>query len=117
MPHIGREGNAKIALLTIVDEEFEITRDLFGLHERINGTEYFTQAQSPNRQYDVVLRRASDRANSSAEGAIMDFVEDFFPPYFVVIGIAGGAIGRDEIGLGDVVVADFIEYYEFMKVE
>jgi len=118
MPKAGRQGfSTKVALITIIDEEFEITQELFGLKQKLGVPGYFAKAEAPDRHYDIVLLRASDRGNHAAEEAMIDFVEDFYPSYFVVIGIAGGAIGRNDVKLGDVVIADFIEYYEMMKIE
>jgi nucleoside phosphorylase len=43
-------------------------------------------------------------------------MEDFRPPHILLVGIAGGVSGRDNTQLGDVVLPDFIEYYEMRKI-
>jgi len=40
-------------------------------------------------------------------------IEDYRPHFLVLIGIAGGV---ERESLGDVILADFIEYYEYMKL-
>src|SRR6185369_3789610 len=49
-------------------------------------------------------------------------IEDFRPAYLFLVGIAGGVkdhdkgVYRDGVGLGDVVVGDYVDYSEFRKL-
>jgi nucleoside phosphorylase len=44
-----------------------------------------------------------------------DLIEDFRPQFLVLIGTAGGHSGRDGLSLGDVVVADYMDYSGYWK--
>jgi hypothetical protein len=54
------KGVTKVAILTIVDDEFVVTQELFGLKHRIGISEYFARAEAADNRFDLVLRRASD---------------------------------------------------------
>lgn len=112
----GRSGSAWIGIVTIIDEEFEAVRDRFDLKVRIPGTtRFYARKEEPSKEYGVVLVRCLDRGNGAAGETIKQLIEHFFPRFILVIGIAGGA-ERDKIKLGDVIVSDYIDYYELMKI-
>lgn len=112
----GRSGSAWIAIITIVDQEFQAVRNLFNLKVQIPGTKFFVQKEQEARTYEIVLVRSSDRGNGPAAEVVRETMEHFFPKYILVIGIAGGAEGRDEVALGDVIIVDFVDHYESMKI-
>lgn len=117
----GRLGTAKIGVLTITDEEFVQARKIFNAVQNVQGSPYYV-ADSTTTTHDVVLSQALDRTNLPAGKATHDLIEDWRPWFIFLIGTAGGvlegeaAVGRDGTYLGDVVVADFIEYTEFRKL-
>lgn len=120
----GRLGRTKVAILTIINEEFEAAQILFGLQHPISGqgTAYFVAAPSQKNDFDVVLLRSGDRTNLPAAMAVKDVMEDFRPQLIVLVGVAGGLCdengkGRDGIHVGDVLIADFVSYVEFLKLE
>ncbi|WP_199545120.1 5'-methylthioadenosine/S-adenosylhomocysteine nucleosidase family protein [Paraburkholderia kururiensis] len=120
----GRVGRAKVAILTIINEEFEAVQELFKLPHDVagRGVAYFTEAASPNNDFDVVLLRSGDRTNLPAFKATQDVMEDFRPQFIVLVGVAGGLCdernkGRDGIHVGDVLIADFVSYVEFLKID
>ena len=121
LPPSGWVGRARVALLTIIDEEFSAARKVFDLHENIAGTGYFAAEQSENRQWDVVLMRAADRSNVPVMGDVSALMEDLRPQVIILLGIAGGfsigGCGREGIQLGDVVIADQVSYVEFIKIQ
>jgi nucleoside phosphorylase len=45
-----------------------------------------------------------------------DVIEDFRPAFLLLVGIAGGFANRDGTALGDVILADFVDYSELRKV-
>jgi nucleoside phosphorylase len=51
-----------------------------------------------------------------AASAAKKLLEDFRPPYVLLVGIAGGVMGRDGTGIADVIVPNFIDYYEIRKL-
>ena len=90
----GRIGFARIAILTIIDEELAAVRDIFNTKDNIIATPYFVDNSSTNvHEYEIVIRRAPDRGNHTALETIAYFVEDFRPEFILLIGIAGG-VGR-----------------------
>jgi nucleoside phosphorylase len=119
MQTLGNHGTAEIGILTIIDAEFEAVRRLFGTHVNIPGTQYFVNALAAPvdgvSHYDVVACQSPGQTNLTASGVVVDLIEDFRPEYILLIGIAGGH-GEREVGLGDVVVADFVEDTEYFKL-
>jgi nucleoside phosphorylase len=116
MNYPGRIGQARIALVTITVEEFDLVAPLFGLTENIPGTPYFANREH-GEVWDVVATRADGQTNVISERVAGDFIEDFHPAYLFLVGTAGGYAGRDGIALGDVVVANFIDYSSYWKFD
>ncbi len=116
----GRLGHARVAVMTIIKEEFEAARDVLELHQEVPGTQYVTGGEPKDGQYEIVLCEATERSNIPCATLTKDIIDDFRPEVLLLVGIAGGltddGIGRDGISLGDVVVADSIVYTEFMKI-
>lgn len=113
----GRLGSARIAILTIIDEEFAAVASVFNTGQNINGSPYFVELLNASQAYNVVVRMASGRGNHPAGEAIKDYIEDLRPEIFLLVGIAGGIENRDNTTLGDVVVADFVSWSEFQKLD
>lgn len=120
----GKRGFTKVGILTITDAEFGAAQRIFSCRQNISETPYFVSAPSASSQYDVVISQASDRTNTPASRAVAGLIEDLRPAYIFLAGTAGGVlkedvaagIGRDDTALGDVVVGDFIDYTEFVKL-
>lgn len=109
----GERGHATVGVLTIIDQEFRAARDLLGLPVNLPPTSYYVAEARVDRTYGVVLRQSAGRTNTTAEQATSDLIQDFRPHFLILIGIAG-AVAKES--LGDVVLADVIEYYEYMKL-
>jgi len=88
---------------TIVQDDFEPL------------TYYRGQISIPatGERYEVVVVMLLGMGNDEAAASTVKVVERWRPAYIVMVGIAGGAPGR--VRLGDVVVADFVYYYELAK--
>ncbi len=108
----GRIGTARVGVLTIIDEEFECAQNALQATKWVQGAYYTTN----KRTHEVVLRQAADRGNIQAVHPTQDIIERFQPEVLMIIGIAGGIYGRDSVQLGDVVVADYLHYAEFRKM-
>lgn len=113
-PLRGRIGSSRVAVLTVTVQEFQALRNCLGTNNNLANTEYYVRRVVPNHEYDIVLRRTSGQTNVLSAEATGDFVEDFRPEFIFLVGTAGGHSGRD-VALGDVVVADFIDYSGYVK--
>src|SRR3546814_18641911 len=107
----GRSGNALVAIITIVEEEHEAVRALGGFTKLLGSTPYTFRNQLAESVYDVILAKSPDRSNTPCSQLVRNIAEQFRPEFIVLSGIAGGVPGRDEIALGDVVVADHVDWY------
>lgn len=120
----GREGKARIGLVTIISEEFDAAQDVFKLTENVTGTAYFVAnaANAATADWDIALAQSSDRSNVPTTAIVRDMMEDLRPEIILLVGIAGGLCdqkgkGRDGIEVGDVVMADYVSYTEFLKLD
>ncbi len=104
-----------MALLTVTVEEFDAVSDIFGLHNNLPGTPYFVGAAGAAPTVDLVHRRVPGQTNIVSIQAAGDLIEEFHPEFVLLIGTAGGHSGRDGLGLGDVVVADYVDYSGYWK--
>lgn len=111
-----RRGRAaRVALLTVTVEEFEAVSDVFGLHHNIPGTPYFVASAEEPRTFDLVHRRMPGQTNIESIQTAGDLIEEFHPEFLLLIGTAGGHSGRDGLRLGDVVVANYVDYSGYWK--
>ena len=115
-PPPGRRGRAICGVLTIVPEELDAAQKLLGATTPLRRSPYVVADALADGMFPIVIRQTADRTNAAAGEAAHDMMEDFRPPVIFLVGIAGGVKGRDGTQLGDVVVADFIDYYEFRKL-
>lgn len=121
LPPSGRIGRTRVALVTIIDEEFTAARDVFGLTHNLPGTGYFVAETADTSVWEIVLMQATDRSNVPVMGDVSVLMEDLRPQVIILLGIAGGLCdaknqGRDGIRPGDVLIADQVSYVEFLKV-
>lgn len=112
----GRIGNALVAIITIVEEEHAAVRELGEFHELVGATPYLRREEICPEVYDVILAKSPDRSNTPCSELVRNVAELFRPEFIILSGIAGGVTGRDGIGLGDVVVADHVDWYEMRKI-
>lgn len=110
----GRDGSALVAVITIVDEEFDAIRAIERFHQCPDRSPFLFRKELEKRHYDVILAQSADRSNTPCAELVAELAERYRPEYLVLSGIAGG-IGRDGVGLGDVVIADHVEGYEIQK--
>jgi nucleoside phosphorylase len=118
----GKLGHARVAVLTVIDEEFDAAQKTLGLHVELEGTPYFSTKPIGERLWDVVLCQSLDRSHIPFKSAVDDAIDDFRPNFLILVGIAGGLSdegqksGREGISMGDVLIADSVAYVEFLKV-
>jgi nucleoside phosphorylase len=112
----GLRGRARIAVLTVVDDELKQLRPALRCTHNLTGTAYWVREQVPHATHEVVLKQLADRGNIASGECASEIIEDFRPHYLLLVGIGGGIEGRDETDIGDVVIADHVDYYEFRKL-
>ena len=110
-----RLGHATVALLTITPEESDGVCAAFDLKDDVGA--YAVPKSNRKNKYTVVMRRAPSQTNVIASLMVSKVIEDFRPDYLILIGTAGGHSQRDELKLGDVVVADYIDYSAYWKLK
>jgi nucleoside phosphorylase len=109
----GRFGRARIGILTFTDEEHAAAKAVFECDGNISTTPFYVR--DPNADdHDLVLIEG-ERSNTPAGQAVAELIAAFRPSFVMTCGTAGTKSGRGP-GLGDVVVCDFVQYYEFAKV-
>lgn len=110
----GRRGIARVGVLTFIDAEARAVREAFDLRRQVPGTGYFTAADDELR---VVTMKTADKTNLGVTNAVSRLIEDFQPELVIVAGIAGGIRDqhRDQVEPGDVVLADYLHYTEYLK--
>jgi nucleoside phosphorylase len=122
----GRRGHARIAVLTVIDEEFEALQNGLGAYHEIGATGIFSPVMIKRGfpSYPFVLSQSPSRSNTPASLQTRRLIEFFRPEVIVLVGIAGG-IQRPRISdntiiwqgpkPGDVVVAEYVHYADFTK--
>src|SRR5664280_294912 len=113
-----------VAIITILPEEYAAVRERLSRPVGISGS-----PEQPNKfawevgevmtahhqyPYRVVVGLAGGPGTSGGLVAVTDTVRAFRPAYVLLVGIAGGL---QKVGLGDVVVSDYIYGYEYAKVD
>ena len=114
-----QKGQVTVALVTIIEEEFDAVCRIFKLKQRHPGGLFKVRKVTPTGVYDILATRSDDWGNTPAGETVADIIEDFSPRYIVLIGIAGGVRRgnkRDGVRLGDVVIPNYIEYSELKKL-
>ncbi|MBA2950355.1 hypothetical protein [Streptomyces himalayensis] len=133
----GHYGHARVAIMTIIEEEFKaVQREFQALYEIEDTGIYSPVAGEGGMEengpviHPFVVARANDRATDPAGELPRDLYEYFSPEIFVLVGIAGG-VQREKVKRwkrdgtkemepkgprpGDVVVAKFIHFYDYAK--
>jgi nucleoside phosphorylase len=120
-PPVGVIGRARVAIITVIPEEFSAAQDVFELRTNIPETPYFVHNAPDRRDWDLVLTQATDRTNVPFSGDVSTLIQDLRPQVLILLGVAGGLcgpdnLGRDGIDLGHVLIAEYVGYVEFLKI-
>jgi nucleoside phosphorylase len=123
-PMIAGATKVDVAIITILEEEYEAVLRLLSRRREVAGSDtmpnqhaWVVGAVDPlvgQEPYTVVLAMSPHAGTNAAVIATRNTLEAFDPGAVLVVGVAGGLSGTD---LGDVVVADRICAYEYMKVD
>jgi nucleoside phosphorylase len=122
----GRRGHARVAVLTVIEDEFDALQNALGATHEVGATSVFAPVapDGPKPQLPFVLARCAHRSNMPAQSSAGRMIEDWRPEILVLVGIAGGVmrarVAEDGIGWigakpGDIVLAEYIHYAEFTK--
>lgn len=124
----GREGHARVAVLTVIPEEMAEVMDALVAHEPVGDTGAFTSEAALSEGLNdlpFIVLRCTDRSNGPAADSARDLMESWRPETIMLVGIAGGIrrLAKDaetprlEPGpeLGDVVVANMIHFGDYGK--
>jgi nucleoside phosphorylase len=111
----GRFGHARIAVLSVIEEETEAVHRVFGLTKRVGAEPYFVARSSSITRPDVVTCQIG-KANIQAGESIRDVIEHWQAEALILCGIAGGISEHADIEPGDVVVPKYIHYCSFARL-
>jgi adenosylhomocysteine nucleosidase len=110
-------GGADVGVLTVLAEECAAVVEVLRRHagyssEQLPGGQQVHRAVVPAEGggLRVVALRSLDRGTESAGEAYRCLVDTFAPRVVLLVGVAGG-IGKG-VGIGDVVIADQVIYYD-----
>lgn len=115
----GVRGHARIAFVTFTDEEHEAGESVFGCDANVPLTSCWIPSDHPQAQpYDLdIVHVRAERTNVPALDHVKGVIGNFRPCFILTCGTAGAKAGaKNGPRLGDLVVGDFIQYYEFAKV-
>jgi adenosylhomocysteine nucleosidase len=112
----GRDGSATVAIITIVDQEHDAVKLAGNFEDFIGDTAFLCRTKENESIFDIILAKSSDRSNIPCTELVKEIAERFRPEYILLSGIAGGVSSRDDVQLGDIVVADHVDWYEMRKM-
>jgi nucleoside phosphorylase len=117
----GRRGRTRVAVITVIDEEFDEVCDVLGAHTGLANSPYFVRGASNSADWDVVVSKCMDRSNVPSGEEVREVIEDLRPQILLLVGIAGGMCDdgnpRDDIHVGDVLIAESVAYVDFLKID
>lgn len=108
-----------MALLTLIEAEYNAVREVFGLGDHVVGANYAIAEPSAAGKYDIVATRSDQWGNVRASQVLRSILEDFRPMFVLIVGIAGGIARpaqKKPIHVGDVVIPNYISYFELKKL-
>jgi len=107
------------AIITVIQEERDAVIELFSLSELESQSRTLHHGKitstANGEEHTILLARCRSRGNNSANSLASELIREFQPTNLIVVGIAGGVSGRDDLALGDVVTHDDLHYYELIK--
>jgi nucleoside phosphorylase len=110
---------ADFAVLTVVEEALQIAFDILGEADWQNrhGEDWpvWEVDTVDGGRIKVVVSKALDRSNVPAFEAAISVLQAWRPRHLILADIGGGFQGRDDLGVGDLVVGREVEYYSFRK--
>jgi nucleoside phosphorylase len=111
--HTGRWGTARVGAVTILQVEFDAAREALRAEHQVPRSGYYTNDLGT---HELVLARAHSRGNVASALTTSHLIEYFRPEVILVIGIAGGIVGREGVAPGDIVVPDYLHYADFRSL-
>jgi nucleoside phosphorylase len=116
----GTPVGADFGIVTILPETYDSVKRIFGLNEfPVRDGYQWAQGTVTGRlgqDLNIVAGSPLDQENLAAVGFVDSMLRAWAPGNLLVVDIGGGVKGRDEIGLGDVVVHTELHYYDHNKI-
>jgi nucleoside phosphorylase len=110
----GRYGHARVAVLSVIEEETRAVKEVFDFTQRIPGRPYFVPNGTEFSRPTIVTCEVG-RTNIQSGERIRDVIEHWRPEALILCGIAGG-LGEHDVNVCDVVIPDYIHYCSFAKL-
>ncbi|MFC9610392.1 hypothetical protein [Streptomyces sp. NPDC056938] len=132
----GREGHARVVVMTVLDDEFEAAQREFQANFEVNQTSTYSPISSEEAKgvseyplYPFIVAQTADRGTDAASELPKYLYELYAPEIFIVVGIAGG-VQREKVEIGkggkrqidwvgpnpgDVIIAKFVHFYDYAK--
>lgn len=122
----GRLGHARVAVVTILNEEFAAVRSQLPAPYEIGTSSVYAPGPPDDPEdpvFPYVVVQARDRSNTPMAQDIRRWVSELRPEIFIVSGIAGGiqraregdAASFKGLGPGDIAIANYIHYGAYAK--
>lgn len=123
----GREGHARVVVLTVIPVEMEAAMDALDAHREVGETGAFTSEAAMEcwpGPLPFVVSKCDDRSNTPAGNSARNLLEDWRPETLILTGIAGGIRRIESVkgiqqldgpNTGDVVVAEMIHFGDYGK--
>lgn len=107
--------NIDLAIITALPIEREAVLSRLDSYElEPNGTYFEGQINSKKGNHSVIVSLLPEMGNMESGITATQLLERFQPQNMIMLGIAAGNSAK--VGLGDVVVAKFCDYYELAKL-
>lgn len=111
-------ATADFAIITAIPEEFKAVKKILRLKLDKGKNRFYSYGwvrSLSGDKYFVVCAQCRKPGNNSSHSLTDDILARWKPKYLLMVGIAGGVKGRENIVLGDVVVHNNLVYYELVK--
>jgi nucleoside phosphorylase len=115
-------GRADFAVICPMLEEFDAVKAVMGLKEipgKTSKRSYYSTYVDPDepsgQRQHVVCDHSAQTGHLHFQNLVKRIIEDWHPKYILVVGIGGGVKQRG-LQAGDVLISNYIEYYQLQKV-
>ncbi|MEM1558390.1 MAG: pentapeptide repeat-containing protein, partial [Thermoproteota archaeon] len=105
---------ADFVIITAIQQEYDAVKKIFQLQDE-KSLQNILYCYGELNGYPIICMRCTDRGNISSNYLTTRIIQQLKPRYLILVGIAGGVIGRDNVQIGDIVFSSSVEYYQYVK--